>query len=155
MKNIVIGVFFKSFAYPFIYRFIIYWSKNFHFILSVIDQCTGARAKLIWHIPVTLFAHWSQIRCSRLLQSSTSDQGSVVVPFRRTTHSSFVVSASSLATCTIAVNIPQLQHLIPDPAYPKGNSLFGYRYLAYKQDQGSVLVHNTKTPANRGVMWYN
>ncbi len=28
--------------------------------------------------------------------------------------------------------------LIPGPAYPKGNSLFGYRYLAYKQDQGSV-----------------
>ena len=27
--------------------------------------------------------------------------------------------------------------LIPGPAYPKGNSLFGYRYLAYKQDQGS------------------
>ena len=30
--------------------------------------------------------------------------------------------------------------LIPGPAYPKGNSLFGYRYLAYKQDQGSVLA---------------
>ncbi len=29
-------------------------------------------------------------------------------------------------------------HLIPGPAYPKGNSLFGYQYLAYKQDQGSV-----------------
>jgi len=27
---------------------------------------------------------------------------------------------------------------IPGPAYPKGNSLFGYRYLAYKQDQGSA-----------------
>ena len=26
------------------------------------DQCSGARTKLIWHIPLTLFTHWSRTR---------------------------------------------------------------------------------------------
>ena len=65
---------------------------------------------MLWSQILALHTNWLQV-----VSTNNKDQGSVVVLCRRTTHSSFVVSASSLATCTIAVKIPQLQHLIPDP----------------------------------------
>jgi len=52
-----------------------------------------------------------------------------------------------IATNIIVVYIPQLT--TPDP---RSNDIAHILMCYTPLDQGSVLVHNTKTPANRGVM---
>jgi len=47
---------------------------------------------------------------------------------------------SQACTCTIAVNIPQLQHLIPDPLRYSHWHLVPLKPDVFAGDQGSVLV---------------